>query len=127
MTGINSTKSQGDEAEAWALNYLKAQGLQLMERNFKTTGRGGGEVDLIMLDRRKIEATLVFVEVRRRRSQRQGGAAASVSTVKRKRILYAARMYLKRYAVPPPCRFDVFAIEGDPKQFNWIEAAFDAE
>ncbi|MEY4258094.1 MAG: hypothetical protein RJA56_995 [Pseudomonadota bacterium] len=58
-----SSKQRGDAAEDEALRYLQAQGLHLVRRNFKTPGRGGGEVDLIM---REPDGTLVFVEVRQR-------------------------------------------------------------
>lgn len=58
-----STKQQGDAAEAGALAHLQAQGLRLLARNYRTPGRGGGEIDLIMRDR---DGTLVFVEVRQR-------------------------------------------------------------
>ena len=53
-----STKQQGDAAEALALAHLQTQGLRLLVRNYRTPGRGGGEIDLIMRDPR---GTLVFV------------------------------------------------------------------
>ena len=46
-----SSKQRGDAAEDVALRYLQARGLYLVRRNFKTPGRGGGEVDLIMRER----------------------------------------------------------------------------
>ena len=64
-----SSKQRGDAAEDEALRYLQAQGLHLVRRNFKTPGRGGGEVDLIM---REPDGTLVFVEVRQRAGAAQG-------------------------------------------------------
>ncbi|MEY4294689.1 MAG: hypothetical protein RLY82_377, partial [Pseudomonadota bacterium] len=83
----------------------------LVARNYKTPGRGGGEVDLIM-QVNDAERTLVFVEVRQRSSQSHGGAAASVSAAKQRRIIFAARYYLLRLAKTPPCRFDVVSVEG---------------
>jgi putative endonuclease len=68
--------------------------------------------------------TLVFVEVRQRAGSAFGGAAASVGGVKQRRIVFAARHYLMRLAVPPPCRFDVISMEGGSIQ--WMRAAFDA-
>ncbi|MFM8769677.1 MAG: YraN family protein, partial [Rubrivivax sp.] len=53
-----------------------------------------------------------------------GGAAASVGSLKRRRIIYAARHWLMRQAVVPPCRFDVVAIDGG--RLQWLQAAFDA-
>ena len=66
----------------------------------------------------------MFVEVRARGSATHGGAAASVGANKQRRIVLAARHYLLRHRQPPPCRFDVVAIEGD--RIEWIKGAFDA-
>jgi putative endonuclease len=115
-----TTKQTGDAAEAQALRHLQQGGLRLLERNYRTPGRGGGEIDLIM---RAADGTLVFVEVRQRANTRQGGAAASVSALKQGRIIFAARHYLMRIAQPPPCRFDVVAIE--PQGLVWLQGAFD--
>ena len=103
------------------MRHLQQGGLRLLERNYRTPGRGGGEIDLIM---RAADGTLVFVEVRKRASSRQGGAAASVSALKQRRIIFAARHYLMRLPQTPPCRFDVVAIE--PQGLVWLQAAFDA-
>lgn len=116
-----TTKRLGDEAEVAALAYLTRAGLKLVERNYRTPGRGGGEIDLIMRDR---DGTLVFVEVRRRSGPSHGGAAASIGTVKQQRIVFAARSYLTRFASMPPCRFDVVLVEGGA--IEWLRAAFDA-
>ncbi|WP_137921746.1 YraN family protein [Hydrogenophaga sp. 2FB] len=127
--GAGTTKNRGDAAEALALAHLQQHGLKLVQRNFKTPGRGGGEVDLIMRER---DGTLVFVEVRQRASQRQGGAGASITGVKQRRIVFAARHFLLRLGSEPPCRFDVVLLEGTPlapttpPKLEWIRAAFDA-
>jgi putative endonuclease len=121
-----TTKSRGDEAEERALAYLLAQGLTLVERNYRVA-RGpsarGAEVDLIMRDRDP-EGTLVFVEVRQRSGDAHGGAAASVSRGKQQRCIRGAQTYLMSMKVWPPCRFDVVAIDGD--ELEWLVAAFDA-
>ena len=70
------------------------------------------------------DGTTVFVEVRKRSSLRHGGAAASVGGVKQRRIVFAARHYLLRLHEPPPCRFDVVAIDGD--ELSWLKGAFGA-
>ncbi|NNU45164.1 YraN family protein [Ramlibacter montanisoli] len=116
-----STKEQGDAAEDRALAHLRARGLALLVRNYRTPGRGGGEIDLVMRDR---DGTLVFVEVRKRASRSFGGAAASIGWDKQRRIVFAARHYLMRLQAPPPCRFDVISMEGGSIQ--WMRAAFDA-
>lgn len=142
--GRSTTKRRGDEAEAAALQHLQRHGLKLVQRNFKTPGRGGGEVDLIM---RAADGTLVFVEVRQRSDAAQGGASESITAAKRRRIVLAARHYLAQVAPTPPCRFDVVLIQGDGQrdsqgdqsngnaapspqgsaQLTWLRAAFDAD
>ena len=116
-----TTRLRGNAAEDAALAHLLAAGLTLVERNYRTPGRGGGEIDLVM---REAGGTLVFVEVRARAGTTHGGAAASVGGVKQRRIVLAARHYLMRHKSPPPCRFDVVAIDGD--HIEWLKAAFDA-
>lgn len=116
-----STRLRGNAAEDAALAHLLRAGLTLVERNYRTPGRGGGEIDLVM---REAGGTLVFVEVRARGSATHGGAAASVGAVKQRRIVLAARHYLLCFRQPPPCRFDVVAIEGE--RIEWIQGAFDA-
>ena len=117
-------KALGEEGEARALEHLRRAGLRLVERNYRVAAgphARGGEVDLIL---RAPDGTLVFVEVRRRSAGSLGGAAASVSAAKRRSLLLAARHYLLRFASPPPCRFDVVAIDGE--RLEWLVAAFDA-
>ncbi len=116
-----TTKQKGDAAEDAALAHLQRAGLTLLSRNYRTPGRGGGEIDLIM---REPDGTLVFVEVRQRASNGHGGAAASVGITKQRRIVFAARHYLMRLRQPPPCRFDVVVVEAGAVQ--WLKAAFDA-
>ncbi len=122
-----TTRTVGGQGEARALAHLQAAGLALVARNFKSPGRGGGEVDLIM---REPDGTLVFVEVRQRASTTHGGAAASVGWAKQRRVIFAARHYLARLATLPPCRFDVVALQGaadgDAWAVEWLRGAFDA-
>ena len=119
-----TTKGLGDDAEDRALEHLLANGLKLVERNYRIArgpSRRGGEIDLILRER---DGTLVFVEVRRRARAGHGGAAASVGLAKQRSLLLAAQHYLMRFASPPACRFDVVAIDGDA--LEWLRGAFDA-
>ena len=115
-----TTKARGDAGEDEALAYLQAQGLRLLQRNYRTPGRGGGEIDLIM---QASDGTVVFVEVRKRSRSHHGGAAASIGFQKQRRIIFAAQHYLLRWRRLPPLRFDVVTIESDGPQ--WLQAAFD--
>lgn len=119
---VSTTRQRGALAEDRALAHLQAAGLRLLERNYRTPGRGGGEIDLILRER---DATLVFVEVRSRASRAFGGAGASITSSKRRRLIFAAQHYLLRLNPPPPCRFDAVLIEGD--SIEWLRAAFDAQ
>jgi putative endonuclease len=116
-----TTKQRGDAAEDAALEHLRDAGLVSGARNSRTPGRGGGEIDLIMRDPR--DGTLVFVEVRQRASSTHGGAGGSITGVKQRRIIFAARYYLSRLRTWPPCRFDVVLVE---EKIEWLQAAFDA-
>lgn len=116
-----TTKQRGDAAEDAALEHLLAAGLRLVARNYRTPGRGGGEIDLVMREPR--DGTLVFVEVRSRAATTHGGAGGSITGVKQRRIVFAARHYLSRLAALPPCRFDVVLVE---ERIEWIRGAFDA-
>ena len=127
--GQITTKRLGNAAEALALAQLRRAGLALIESNYRTPGRGGGEVDLIM---HAPDGTLVFVEVRQRKNSLHGGAAASIGATKRRRIIFAARHYLMRFASLPPCRFDVVLVQGqqgapEGVTIEWLQGAFDAD
>ncbi len=131
--GQVTTKSRGDAAESAALACLIRGGLKFVEANYRTPGRGGGEIDLIM---RAPDGTLVFVEVRQRSGNTHGGAAGSIGATKQRRIIFAARHYLLRFASQPPCRFDVVLVQGGlaagvqqsgaDARIEWLVAAFDA-
>jgi putative endonuclease len=107
----------GVDAEAVAATFLEARGLTILVRNYRCRL---GEIDLVARDGR----TTVFVEVRRRASSSFGGAAASITTAKRLKLLKAARHYLSRVRTTPECRFDAVLIQGEPPRIEWIRDAF---
>jgi putative endonuclease len=119
--GQPTTKARGDAGEDEALAFLQERGLRLLQRNYRTPGRGGGEIDLIM---QCADGTVVFVEVRKRSRSDFGGAAASIGAAKQRRIVFAAHHYLLRWRRLPPARFDVVTLDGAGPQ--WLQAAFDA-
>lgn len=108
----------GQGAEARAERFLKARGLVTVTRNWHCRF---GEIDLVMQD----GDVLVFVEVRLRTRADFGGAAASVTPAKQKKLVAAARQYLAGLRREPPCRFDVIALAGDGEP-EWLRNAFDA-
>ena len=106
----------GARAEDLCAELLRAAGLRLLERNWRFRV---GEIDLIAEE----NGTVVFAEVRSRSGSAFGGAAESITGAKRSRLLAAARLYL--YGRPEAnCRFDVFLVEGEPRQVRWIRDAF---
>jgi putative endonuclease len=109
----------GDSKERLAEDYLCGQRLRTVTRNHRCRH---GEIDLIMRD----GETLVFVEVRYRRSSRFGTPADSVDRRKQQRLAAAASHYLQGHPTLLPCRFDVIAISGRD-QIEWIKNAFTLE
>ena len=109
----------GQRAEALAAAWLQRQGYALVARNVRTQL---GEIDLIMRHGR----TLVFVEVRARRTARFGAPEESITAVKLQRMLRAAQWYLtqQRWREEVPVRLDVIAIrwapDGEP-QFHHLQ------
>jgi putative endonuclease len=113
----DTTTMRGREAEERAARHLEGRGLRVVERNFRIRR---GEIDLICRD----GTTLVFVEVRLRSRSDFGGAAASITAGKRRRIVLAAQHYLAGKA-ECDCRFDCVLIDGE--QLEWIPNAFAAD
>lgn len=115
---------KGADAEDLALRHLQAQGLTLLQRNFRARG---GELDLVMRERGKPDI-LVIVEVRKRGNARYGNAIETIGTTKRQRIVLAARWLLAsnpKFA-DMPVRFDVIALDAND-HVEWIRGAFDAD
>ena len=121
--GADPRHLAGSAAEAAAARLLTAHGLRQVDANVRYRD---GELDLVMRD----GGTLVFVEVRYRASEDFGGAAASVTPAKQRRLIRAATRYLAahRAYAQLPCRFDVVCATGDPQapEMQWLPAAFDA-
>ncbi len=106
-----STYQQGQKGEDLAAAYLLLKGYKVLERNYRVPQ---GEIDLILLK----GDTLVFVEVKTRRSGGKGTPQEAVSPRKVKRLSAAAAVYLSRQTRSNVlCRFDVVAIGPDR---NWL-------
>jgi putative endonuclease len=117
-------RQRGRDAEALAAEYLSARGLEVLARNIRCKG---GELDLLCRD----GEVLVVVEVRQRSRHDYGGALASVTWRKRRKIIRATRYLLKtaprwRNAL---LRFDVIGLQGLPErapELEWVKDAFRA-
>lgn len=118
------SRNRGQQAEQIACDYLQQHGLQLITQNYHCRR---GEIDLIMRD----ADTLVFVEVRARRSDRFGSALESITADKQSRIIATAQQYLQQKRLQQNCRFDVIAVRIQTTEdsqnhqvSDWIRDAF---
>ena len=117
---MNTRQAKGAAAEQLAADYLAHQGLAVIARNFRVRG---GEIDLVCRDGK----FTVFVEVRLRSRGDFGGAAGSITSAKRERLILAARHWLVRHG-ETPCRFDcVLLDELDTRNIEWLRNAFTAD
>lgn len=113
-------RSEGGAAEQRALEHLRAQGLELIERNYRSRW---GEIDLVMDD----DGVIVFVEVRYRRHAHFGGAVGSIDERKRRKIVHTAQDFLVRRRLGDrAARFDVVSVAGSDR-VDWIAGAFEAD
>jgi putative endonuclease len=122
-TQRQSPRVHGQQVEQAACRYLQQQGLLWLESNFNSRG---GELDLVMTD----NDTLVFVEVRFRKSDRFGSPIESITASKQQKLLRTAQLYVlaRKQWRDKPCRFDVVAARPGESglQFEWIKNAFGA-
>ncbi|MBL0059412.1 MAG: YraN family protein [Elusimicrobia bacterium] len=115
-THLSPTQTQGQEAETLALHWLEPKGYRLLAANHRTPM---GEVDLIL----EQKETIVFVEVRERKSTSFGTPAETVTRKKQARIAKAALMFLKAKGLTRrPLRFDVVSVQSGT--ISHIENAF---
>jgi len=114
-------QATGENAEKQACDYLRQQGLELLERNYRCRQ---GEIDLIMRD----GAYTVFVEVRYRRNTGFGSGAETVDSRKQQKLITTASLYLQQHRrlAQQPARFDVVSMsqQTDIAQIEWIRDAF---
>jgi len=109
----------GGRAEELAARFLERRKLRIVTRNYRCRG---GEIDLVCRDGK----VLVFVEVRLRRNASFGGAAASVTLQKQRRIILAAEHFLTANSLAESdCRFDcVLMNDVSEDHIEWLRDAF---
>ncbi len=114
-------KTSGLKAEALAARHLERHGARILARNVRYKG---GEIDLIA----EHANVIIFVEVRLRQHAGYGGAAASITPSKQRRIVLATRIWLAgagRAYARRNCRFDAILLDGlNPERIEWLQAAF---
>lgn len=112
----------GLDGEALAARHLKRKGYKIIDRNFRTRR---GEIDIIARHR----DTLVFIEVKTRRSLRFGNPKRAITAAKRRKISMVALEYLlkTRGTTRIKSRFDVVTIQdtADRPKVEVIANAFE--
>lgn len=119
MDHLNN-REVGARGEVLAADFLRNNGFDLIERNYRYGNYG--EIDIIA----RRNDLVIFAEVKNRRSQRHGGALYSISPRKKKSLKTAARAFI---AARPEFnrpeitfRFDLISISDDA--IEWIEDMF---
>jgi putative endonuclease len=109
----------GSAAEERAAQLLRRSGCEILARNFRCRM---GELDIVA----RRGGLLIIAEVRLRSSARFGGAAASITSAKRARIVRAARYLLARQPqlAALAVRFDTLLLSSSSGPIEWIEGAF---
>ena len=119
-----TSKAVGILGERLAFSYLKKRGYKILLVNYKSPV---GEIDLVVRD----GSSLVFVEVKTRRTEAMGVPAESVTFHKRRQIAKAAQYYLKQFNILDiACRFDVvsiFLLSETMPRIERIQNAFNEE
>jgi len=118
---LNKRQKFGEQSESLAVWYLKKNGYKILEQNYRTKL---GEIDIIAQEKK----TIVFVEVKSRRSIRYGSPKWAVTPKKQRKISMVALYYLKTTnQMDAGARFDVVAITSnrDQPQIEIVKNAFE--
>jgi putative endonuclease len=119
---ISPSQRFGRSAEKMAERWLQKKGYRILERNVRL---GGGELDLIA----QHHDTVVFIEVKGRRTEQFGGAPYAIDNRKKRQIIKLASWYLSRHGLSNQfCRFDVILVTGTDQEspkLTHVEQAFE--
>lgn len=105
----------GKNYEIIAQNYLREQGIEIIERNYRISQ---GEIDLIGQDSRY----LIFIEVKYRKDDSYGQPWEAVSKKKQQKICRVARQFCYTRKIKKQIRYDVISICGE--EIHWFQDAF---
>jgi putative endonuclease len=112
---MKTTRDVGFAKEKEVVEYLKNLKYKIIETNFSTKF---GEIDIIA----KHEDTIVFIEVKYRKSLYGGTPQEAVTFKKQKKIIKSAMVYIKQNNIKDSIRFDIAAV--DNNKIEIIESAF---
>ena len=118
----HNSKMLGIFGENLASDYLEKSGFKILERNYWCPL---GEIDIVA----KEHKTLVFVEVKTRKSDRHGSPLEAIGVQKQRQVLRAVKYYLKEKRFNyGPLRIDVVGVltggSSDDTQIKHIRNAF---
>jgi putative endonuclease len=120
---ISARQALGRKGEEVAVDFLKKQGYRIIKRNYRCRA---GEIDIVV----KEGSSLVFVEVKSRRSTHFGLPEEAVSYEKRRHLTRVALGYLTHHRIKETkCRFDVVSVlmnDHGVKEIRLIKNAFEA-
>ncbi|MCH5310274.1 MAG: YraN family protein [Prevotella sp.] len=97
----------GAWGEALAAEYLQRKGYDIVARNHRY---GHIDLDIIAL----CEDTIIFIEVKTRRSRIFGDPAEAVNPRKLQNLRQAISHYLKQHRINQDIRFDIVTVVGIP-------------
>ena len=120
---MRKTERTGAQGEQTAQQFLRRRGYTILDTNWSSIY---GELDIVA----EYGGTLVFVEVKTRRSSNTESALAGITAAKQERILKAVYQYLDKNELDRelPWRIDVIAVALDrkgPAKIAHVEDAFD--
>ena len=123
MEPFATNQTTGEAGEQLGEHFLLSRGYRILGRNVRTPF---GEIDRVALDR----GTLVFVEIKTRRSKAFGFPEEAVTRAKRRRLARLASWYgaMQGARANQPVRFDVLAIQfrAQGPSIRLIQNAFEA-
>ena len=111
----------GKWGEELAAKYLEQKGYVIRDRDWRQ-----GKLDLDIVAVADDGETVVFVEVKARKTNAFGQPEQAVDVKKIKRLARAADSYVKSLGVSAPLRFDIVSIIGDQEEAQTIEHIVDA-
>ena len=119
---LDSRKEVGAKGEKLAVKFLKRKGYKIVQRNYTCKL---GEIDIVA----RQDGTVIFVEVKTRRTQEFGPPQSAITAAKKKQISRVALWYVKeKKFMDQSCRFDVIGITFSPEsrkpRVEHIENAF---
>lgn len=117
---MKNKRELGKSGEDRAVNFLRQKGFSIIRTNYRTPD---GEIDIIAQD----GDTIVFIEVKSRRSLSYGDPETAVDSIKKNQIKKIAKQFISHYQLfDRDCRFDIVALyyEGQAVQIKYIPNAF---